>query len=80
MKFANPFSPEYWVMPEPHSNVVHLNTPFARANARQAADLLEEDRAATRREELKIDLFRQRRELEERIAEIDSALMELHGG
>jgi len=71
-----------WLIEYEHvpDNVIYLNTPFARANAAQAAQLLEDDRAAARREDLKIDLMRQRRELEDRIAEIDSALMELAGG
>lgn len=54
MKFPNPFDREFWVMDEPPSNVIHLNTPkaraHARANAAQAAMTLEEDREAMRRE------------------------------
>jgi len=64
---------------EPASNVVYLNTPFARANARQAAQLLEHDRAAVR-EDIATNLMRERRRLQDRIMEIDTALMELHGG
>jgi len=76
MRFPNPFRPEYWVMPEP-GNVIHLNTPHARANAAQAAMLLEEDRAAMRRDSLRSDLLRERRELQERIERIDAAIVEL---
>lgn len=59
MKFANPFSPEFWVEHEP-ATVVQLNTPFARANARQAAEALEADRAdyAVSREQRLVELLR----------------------
>lgn len=56
MSSANPFSREFWVMDEPRSNVIQLNTPHARAHARanaaQAAMSLEEDRRATRMAEI----------------------------
>lgn len=83
MTFPNPFSADFWVMAEPPDNVVHLNTPYARAHARanasQAAQLLEADREAVR-DDIRIGLMRERRELVERIEAIDCALMELHGG
>lgn len=85
MNLLRPFDPKYWVEHEisyEHApcNVIHLNTPHARANARQAAQLLETDRAATRREELRRDLLRDRGILVDRIAQIDVALAELAGG
>jgi hypothetical protein len=46
MKLVNPFNPEFWFEHEPpRCQIVHLNTPFARANAQQAAEALERDRA-----------------------------------
>lgn len=51
MSFPNPFRADFWVMPEPPDNVVYLNTPHGRANAAQAARLLEEDRQAISIEE-----------------------------
>lgn len=88
MKLVNPFSHDFWVDDDPAcvkyehtaaaSNVVHLNTNHARANAAQAAMLLESDRAGMRTD-LKTDLLRQRREYEALIARIDDALMELAG-
>ena len=76
MKFPNPFDPKYWVMPEP-SNVIHLNTSHARANAAQAAMLLEADREAVRQDELRNDLMRRRRENIEERERIESAIDEL---
>jgi hypothetical protein len=69
---------EYEHVPD---NVIYLNTPFARdharANAAQASVSLEEDREAVRRDELRRDLGRQRRELQEQLDGVDHALEEL---
>lgn len=81
MNILRPFDPEYWIEYEhepPKSNVVQFPA-VARANAAQAAQLLEDDRAATRRDELRMDLMRERRQLSERIEYIDMALDELRG-
>ena len=56
MSFPNPFSADFWVMPEPLDNVVYINPACARANAAQAAMSLEDDRRATRREEISAEL------------------------
>jgi len=85
MKLVKLFQRECWVddfdyeLPRP-SNVIHLNTPHGRANAAQAAQLLEDDRRATRRDELRSDLNRQRNRLLTELARIDSALAELARG
>jgi hypothetical protein len=56
MNIASPFDPKFWVEYEPTNNVVHLDTPYAREHARRnasySAQLLEEDRRATRLAEL----------------------------
>jgi len=84
MNILRPFTTDFWVDYDPNClkyehtpNVVPFPGPHARANAAQAAMLLEDDRAATRRDTLRRDLMRQRRELEERIEQIDAAIVEL---
>jgi len=79
MNIANPFNRAYWIEYEHDAKVVPINRAHARANAAYSAQLLEEHRAEMRRE-IKTDLMRQRRELEQKIERIDSALMELAGG
>lgn len=83
MSSAGPFSREFWIKDdvsyEHRPNVVTFPGAHARANAAYSARLLEEDRAGMRRE-LKSDLIRERREHMDRVAVIDSILMEIDGG
>jgi hypothetical protein len=87
MKFANPFSTDFWIGEHPDNvnfeyrpNVITFPGDHARANAAQAAMLLEADRAAVRRDELRSDLHKQRNRLLVELARIDAALTELAGG
>lgn len=57
MSIANPFNPEFWIEYEHEpSNVVRLNTPYAREHAKRnaaySAQLVEADRRATRMAEI----------------------------
>jgi hypothetical protein len=56
--------------------------PHAKANAAYAAQLLEADRQATRRAELRTDLHMQRMRLLAELAQVDAALeaLEVAGG
>lgn len=81
MNHPGPFNTAFWIEYEhepPRSNVVQFPA-VARANAAQAAMSVEQDRA-NMRADIKASLMRQRRELEQSIAGIDAALMELSGG
>jgi hypothetical protein len=53
------------------------NRDHAKANAAQAARLLESDREAVRQDTLRGDLMRRRRELMDELSSIESALDEL---
>jgi hypothetical protein len=77
MNIPNPFTVGFWAVPEPPDNVVYLNTPHGRANARQAAQLLENDRLSVR-DDIASNLRRERDRLMDRVEEIDAALLELH--
>lgn len=86
MNRVGPFSRGFWIKDDPESieymhtpNVLTFPSPHARANAAQAAMLLEGDRAATRREELMHDLMRERNRLMDRVHQIDTAMAELNG-
>lgn len=70
--------PEY--VYEPHTNVVHLNTPHARANAANAAALPEQDRRNTQIDTLRSDLHRHRTRLLAELARVDAALEALNRG
>lgn len=78
MSFPNPFDTEYWIEYEPpKSNVVQL--PVAkRANAAQAAESLEQDRK-NMRIDIWNDLSREKRQLLERLGQIEAAMAELAG-
>jgi hypothetical protein len=79
----SPFTREFWVADDPDEvhyehrpAVVPLPTPHARANAFQAAQLLEQNREDTRTD-LRADLMRQRREKQAELATIEAMLDEL---
>jgi hypothetical protein len=62
------------------SNVVHLNVSHARANAAQAAISLEEDREATRKEEIQAELeelYAERQRINVRIFDLENERAEL---
>lgn len=77
MSFPNPFTREFWVMPEPPEDVIRLNSPAGRANAAQAAMSLEDDREAVRLAELRSDLMRQRANAQADVERIDRMLDEV---
>lgn len=86
MRFPKVFSKEYWVDPLVYVDETHYQheprvLPFpsahARNNAAYAAQLLEDDRVAVRRQELRVDLMRQLRLNREEHARIQGALDEL---
>lgn len=78
MSFPNPFDTAYWIEYQhepPKSNVVQL--PVAkRANAAQAAESLEQDRK-NMRIDIWNDLSREKRQLLERLGQIEAAMAEL---
>lgn len=70
MKYANPFSREFWIMDDPEMSVPP--GPQAVFQAHCSALALEQDR-----EQLRADLMRQRRENIEARERIEAALDEL---
>lgn len=87
MSNVGPFNREFWIEDEvtyEHrpNNVVHLNTPHARAhaiaNAAQGAMSLEQNRS-NMRIDLWNDLSREKRQLLERLGQIEVAMAELAG-
>ena len=86
MRFPSVFTKEFWSDPVVHdaNEVRYLHEPcvipfpgdHARANAAQAAMSLEQDRSNLR-DDIKAALMRERRQLMERVEQIDAALAEL---
>lgn len=86
MRFPGFLTKEFWIDPVVHEDDVYYQhepcvIPFpgdhARANAAQAAMSLEQDRSNLR-DDIKAALMRERRQLMERVEQIDAALDELH--
>lgn len=77
MNVLRPFDPEFWIEydHEPPSNVLYLNTPFARANAAQVAQLDEDERKAIRRDEIVAELeelYNERERINVRIFDLEN--------
>jgi predicted nucleic acid-binding Zn-ribbon protein len=73
---------DFFIEYEP-DNVVYLNPQHARANAAQAAMALEDDRTATRKEEIQAELeelYRERERVNVRIFDLEGELIALKGG